>query len=537
MEASAAYALSFMLSPQNDTLESLARLILLSTDAEIFNISIQTLVGLYLMTCIFRFSAQVFFGHGFFDPLFGITTKSGFLASRVLGGFKVILETLLFPIVVFHVVYLNSSQTPIEKWSSFQKYQDMSPGPLGHIGVFLTPFAVILSLYSPLIMGLTIFDGVKVTSEKTGKLQKPDPSQFSSYELYSSKLYGFKTLSSLGYGRFILLPQFDLSRMEGRLKLSPHILIYDKREFVFLELKLKATLRMGALIERSQKGVPFWGANFPELSQAYSLMSEDLKKGQEAFVFKGQACSDLQRLVKSSFELSFQSLVDHTFDFGPFLRGFVELRRSLLSIVGPEIPPEVDFYELGDTSFLRFRQLYDLPQRQKAIEQTFLPMCVTKSPVFVLKSDSDMPSAISRNDFLAEFFSQSEWFFEDKGAVFNPLPIQKEEINVFHLLDYAQWGEVEEEDFEKLEEGISYFFFNLGFKVLSLSQQNEELNNKVESSMSRMLELLALNRKKDRTLITRGLIIYLEQTLEAFQNKNKSYFGIIKGSQREIWER
>lgn len=537
MEVSAAYILSFVLSPERDLLTLLGQRLVPALSASIFNISLHTFIGLYVMTQIFRFASQLFFGHGFFDPLFGLTGRGGFFGPRLLGGFKVILDTLFFPFVVFHLPLLRSRETAIERWSSFQKYQDESPGFLGHLGLFLTPLSVFLSLYAPLMMGLTLFDGVKIRNEETKNLEGPDPEDLKSYEIYSSELYGFKTLSSLAEGRFLLIPQFDLSRTQGRLKLSPHILVYDQRESIFLELKLKATLRLGPLIQKSRGGVPFWNQYFPELTKTYSLMSSEQKQGKQVFNFKDRACEDVQKLVRSSFELGARTLVDHTFEYGPFLKGFVELRRSLLSVVGSEIPPEVDFYQLGDTTFLRFRQLYDLPNRESAIEQTFLPLCVTRSPVFVLKSDSDLPSAISREDFLAEFFEQSEWRFGEQRAITNPLPKKKEEVNVFHLLDYAQWDELEKNDFERLEEGISYFFFDLGHQALNASNFGPELKTEVENSMVRMIDLLTLNRKKDRTLITRGLIIYLQQTLEAFKNENKNYFGLIKGSQKELWER
>lgn len=537
MEVSAAYGLSFLIAPEKDLLMSLGRLVAPSLEVSLFHISLQTIIGLYLMTQVFRFISQLFFGHGLFDPLFGLTSKGGFFGPRILGGLKVVLDSLLFPLLFFHMPLLKSQQTPIERWSSFQKYQETDPGLFGHFGLFLTPLTVLFSLYAPLMMGLTLFDGVEVRNEKTEKLAKPNIDDLKSYEIYSSKLYGFKTLSSLGLGRFLLIPQFDLSRTQGRLKLSPHILVYDHRESVFLELKLKATLRLGSLIERSQRGVPFWNQYFPELNNSYSLMSSEQREGEKSFELKGKACLEVQKLVRSSFELGLNSLDDHTFKYGPFLKGFVEMRRSLLSVVGPEIPPEIDFFQLGDTNFLRFRQLYDLPQRKSAIEQTFLPICITRSPVFVLKSDSDLPSAISRKDFLAELFDQSEWIFGEKAVVDNPLPENKEDINVFHLLDHAQWDELNRDQFEVLEEGISYFFFDLGYKTLSSSTFNPVLKKEIESSMTRMIDLLTLNRKKDRTLITRGLIIYLKQTLEAFRNENKSYFGLIQGSQRELWER
>lgn len=537
MEVSAAYGLSFVISPEKDLLMNLGELLLSSKDWGIFNFSIQTLLGLYLLTQLFRFSSQLFFGHGLFDPLFGLTTKGGYFAPRFLGGLKLVLDTILFPLIIFHLPLVYSNPTMIEKWSGFQKYQETTPGFFGHLGLFLTPLTVIISLYTPLIMGLTLFDGVEVSDEATKKLGAPKVDDLKSYEIYSSKLYGFKTLSSLGSGRFHLIPQFDLSRSQGRLKLTPHILIYDQRESVFLNFKLKATLRFGPLIQKSQQGMPFWNQKFPELSKTYSLLSFEQRSGKQAFVFKAPACREIKQLVRSSFELGLSSLIDHSFEYGPFLKGMVVLRRSLLSIVGAEIPPEVDLYELGDASFLRFRQLYDLPQRKSAIKQTLFPLCVTQSPVFALVSDSDLPSAISRKDFMAEFFGQSEWSFKEEATVTNPLPEKKEDINVFHLLDYAQWNKLDEVDLQKLEEGISYFYFDLAYKALSTSSVHGELKDEIEKSLTRMIDLLRLNKKKDHTHITSSLILYLRQTLDALKQENKSYFGLIQGSQQELWER
>lgn len=534
METSFAYFLSFLFSPGKDLLYALGDWVLpAGNELSFFNFQLSVVLGLYIFTQVFRFISHLFFGHGFFDPLFGITHSHRFLSGRFLGGLKVVLDTLFFPLVIFHLS-LKKGSSIVERWSGYQKWQVVSPGIFGHLGVFLAPFMVMLSLYSPLMMGLTLFDGVQLRTETKEKEVIFQPEDLAAYDIYTSELFGFKTLSSLDQGRFLFIPQFDFSRKQNSLKLRPYLLIYDKREKVYFEFQLDASLRMGALIQKSQQGFPFWDKSFSELSNTYSVMNEQQSRGETSFMFKAQACKELEELVRSSFSLSLNTLVDHTFRYGPFLKGFIEVRQSILGIVGPEIPPEVDLYKLGDSSFLRLRQLHDFSHRKKAVKQTYIPLCVTKAPVLTLTSDSNMPSAVSRRDFLRDFFQQAEWEFTNQ--ISNPLPLSFQDINAFHLIDHAKWENLDFEKRKKLEKGMSYFYFEQANELLRLDGPKDEISKQFSRSLKRMIELIELNTKKRPALKTKDLIISLKKTLVAFNDQDLSYFDLTQENHLHLWE-
>lgn len=518
LDVSLTYFLSFLLSPNVDILSQMGNRLLLSFDLSLMEFSLARLLALLLLTMVLRFYCVLFFGHTLFAPLYGLYPREGFIWSRVGGGLRLILDLLLFPIILFQLVFTRTSRTLSEQLTKTQLIQK-DGGSLAWVGHFLTPILILLSLYSPLFMKLSVFDGVKVVEEEiqAGKLEAGE--NFDQLTLYKSEKFKIETLSHLAEDRFVLMPDYDFRRSSGQLRVSPYVKIIDRQQKRVGQFKIGPDVRWTPLLLRSKEGMPFWSGQFEHLAAELSKLSDEELKGDVPLNFSAQACDDFQRLLKSSFELGGNNLIDHTLEFGPFIRGLVQLRSVMLDIIDPTVAPQVDLIRFGQTPFLRFRQLLEFSELEYTSRHTLFPLCVTRAPYYELNFKNDLASTQSRRDFTDTFLSKARWDFVEMQR--EPIPQKRAEFHLFHLIDGLLANDIGEQQRLYLEEGSSYFLFNLGH----LSFEDDLIYRELLVTLERIEEIVGLMDKKDDSVFTKSFLFYLDQSKEALKNKNANYFA------------
>lgn len=517
LDLSLTYFLTFFLSPTRDLLGLTGDALLLGLEASWWGISLARVIGLLVITQVMRFYAVIFFGHTLFSPMFGLYPKEGILWSRLGGGLRIAVESFLAPVIFVQALIYPSKLLLSEKWTRTETTQK-SYSKLAWFAHFITPLLVVMSFYSPLFSNMTLFDGVVVVEEEIKPRPLEAKQNFDLFKLYRSERFRLESLSDLGKGRFHLLPDYDFRRSSGQLRVVPFVKIVDTEQRRVVYFKVGPDLRWGPILQRSGQGMPFWPNQYPALFKEMKSLNEEERKGDKGKQFSAEACSDIQRLVKKSFELSPGRLIDHTLSSGPFIRGLIQTRQVLLEIIDPTSAPQVDLITLGKTPFLRFRQRMDHANDHSS-RHTLLPLCTTRSPYFEINTTNDLASDRARTDFMENFLAKASWNFESFEK--DEIPKQRRDFHLFHLIDGLMDSNITEDQRLKLEEGTSYMLFNLG----NLSFQDELIDTHFQNSLERIAELVSLMDERDETVFTKSFLFYLEQLKMAIKNKNADYFA------------
>lgn len=519
------YFLSFLLSPDFDILYQTGNKLLFSFDLVLLQFSLARCLGLLFLTQILRFYCVLFFGHTLFAPLFGMYPREGFVWSRVGGGLRLVLDTLVFPAIILQLLFLNKGLCLSEQVSKTQLVQKSS-GVLVWVGHFSAPILVFLSLYSPLFMKLIIFDGVKVIEESVEAPALNATENFDKIKLYKSEKFKIETLSHLGSGRFIIVPDYDFRRSSGQLRVSPYVKIIDRAQNRVGQFKIGPDLRWTPLLSRSQEGMPLWKTQFKNLSLEMTQLSQEALRGDVSHTFSAAACEDFQRLLKASFELGAGSLIDHTIQFGPFIRGMVQLRTALFDVLDSTVAAQVDLVKLGETPFLRFRQFFEFSQESYTSKHTLFPLCTTRAPYYELNFKNDLASLKSRRDFVNIFLSQARWEFDQILA--DPLPETKSDFHFFHLVDGLTTSNINQAQRQKFEEGSLDFLYRLA----RLSLQDPLLQEELLHTLAKMEEILELLEKKKEQSFSDDYLLQIIRSKEALEKRDADYFAIETGNEK-----
>jgi len=429
----------------------------------------------YFFFCLYRF---------YFSLLFGLTPMAFFLGLRSpvhwwrvrwVQGLKLILDFFLLPLVLFHWVTLWSrpnelrgEQTLVEKLLGISLSQKPETAAQNLMSFLVFPL-FLLSLYSPLLSRLTYFDGLKLVESD---IELSTPTDFQRVKIMQSDRFGFQWATDQTEKRFLMIPDYQFVRQGTQLRLQPAVAIYDSEKKVFMQMIAKKEIRLNQLFNQAQEGQPFFSKRFPKLASQN---------------FGPESCSEIVDLMTSSLRLGTGSLVSHTLRSGPFVRGFINLREGLLSLVDFSSQTEVDLIRIGKTPLLRFRQTETGVNDQ--VIHTYLPLCTEKSLMFSVSYQSTLAHAKSYQDFLEKVLATSSWEYLTE----NKLPRKGEDFHVFHIVDF--FTQLTPDQRIIFEEG-SFQYLEKAFKKIDHEKE------KLAQFLEKMIDITAMVRGRNKQVLS-----------------------------------
>lgn len=429
----------------------------------------------YFCFCLYRFYFCLLFGLTPMAFLLGLRSPAHWWRKRWVQGLKLILDFLLLPFLIFHWVAFwkgkndpRVEQTFVEKLLGISLYQKPETAIQNLISFLVFPL-FFLSLYSPLLSRLTYFDGLKLVETE---IQLSAPTDFKEVIIMQSDRFGFQWATDQIHKRFLLFPDYQFVRQGSQLRLQPAVAIYDLEKKVFLQMIAKKEIRLKQLFNEAQEGQPFFSSRFPILaSQTYGE----------------QACEEIVDLVTSSLRLGSGSLINHTLRSGPFVRGFINLREGLLSLVDISSDIEVDLIRIAEMPILRFRKADSASSQQ--VTHSYLPLCTDKSLMFSFNYQSTLAHAKSYQDFLQTVLATSSW----KNSVENQIPRVAEHFHVFHIIDF--FTQLSADQGPRFEAG-SLNLLNKTFKMV------ETENERLAQLLEKMIDITAMVRGRNKEVLT-----------------------------------
>lgn len=480
--------------------------------------------GLYLA---FRFYVSLALGVSLSQWLVGLRGVGNKVWKRVGGGARVVLELILGPLLIGEALLLFGKPSLKETLSHTQVEPVRNKWSL-YLAWIWVPGLIVFSTVSPLFQGLTLMDGIVINPVKEN-LDLEDQGDFNSFKNYHSNRFKFRAFSSLGGERFLLLPNFEVVKEGTNKKIKPFLWLYDQKTQRDAYIKIENRFSLLRVVEKGQLGNPLFKKHFPHLAETLEkdkgeFIKKKYRKEYEAEKFlSSETRKDIEKLVKTSLALGSSKFFDHVFQFGPFYRGFVNVRNNLVEKAFQGIVPEVDFGKIGTHSFLRFKQLFDEKIfRDKRMVETYIPIETNNSLAMRFYWGEDLQSALSRKNFRESFLQSTTWYF-DYFNIF-PFPTSSEEVNSLTILDHFTKTDLSVAERSRLEEAIFRLYFKLGRK--SVQVKDKKMQEILLSNLNRIYLVSNFINDSKRNYYSQKFLVHLRDLRHALKNSEANYFGL-----------
>lgn len=485
---------------------------------------------IYLLTTSFRFYSCLLFGRSISQLCIGIKNKDGFLWSRIGGGLRTFIE-ILFPLTLLDAALLLRGQKTLKESISGTTLIYRGGLPSKIVTTLYSFIVIFLTIGSPLLQNMTFVDGVELAFSKI-KLEKIDNrTDFSKFKHYPSETFKLSSFSAMKDGNLTLIPSFEITREKNKKRIRPYLVIYDLDRKVQGDLRLQRRFSLFKVIQIASKYDPLFSVFYPELQKVIKrpLDHYGIKKYEDSFgdkkLLNPIAREEIQKLIQSSFELSFNNLIQSVAKIGPFISGHIKIRNLLLSLVDSTTPPTVDMIKLGNYNFLRLKQIFDATaDGDRSYRESYIPIETLNSSIITMEWGSSVKDALAREEFKSKFLGASKWFF-DYSSVFK-FTGDEDNMSAFSILDYFSDLTIDQVSREKLEKYTFTYFSELSTK--SMISNDEALQNSLIASMNRLVLLnnYAKVKAKDKGAFSNKFSRLMSNLKEALKNKNKKFFEV-----------
>lgn len=468
--------------------------------------AIATFIAVYIITSILRFYGTLIFGVSFFQWFLGLSSNAVGILGRFFSASRVAIEFFVLPLGIGLIPLLKDEPSYIERAStSLLKKGRGFRGVFGLIARPLVLIFIFLCVFAPLLRNLAVIEGVNVEFSEIPNVKIKANADFAKFRFFPSIFFNFVTFGDLDADRFIILPQFEVTKEGAKTRIRPYLGIFDTNNDSLGYLKKDRKIDWQQLALLAKRGNPFFNSSYP-------FLASDLENN-EITEFSNQAINEIEDLMIASLELSFKNVTKHVQEHGPFLGGYVDLRQALISLLDRGAMPRADTVYLGDRKFLRFRQLFeDVSSIDKKYRETLIPLSVSKGAILKYEWDGDLNAAVARRDFSTSFFSQAKW----DESISKETHLQ--DLSPLSLLDNLLNNSLEDKEQEKIQEYAYKWFFEKSRYAL----QNDKKKLSVWLSLT-MNRIYLVGEGRGELEKLRKMFLMLRNSLET---KDYDFFDI-----------
>ena len=264
----------------------------------------------------------------------GVRAYGNVLWKRVGGVLREILGLVFHPFLIADFPTLFSRRS-LQELISFTHLYSPSKGAVLILWLMSFPLLVALMLVSPIFSGFEM--PVPITlSETVNRPKKAKEAATSTPVIHSSNWFGISF--SLPPESWRVLPRFSWTQKGKSRSLVPSLVFYHQGGTT-VPLMLEQTFSWPDLLDLALAHNPPMQASFPSL-WAYAQSSK-VKRGsviqyqpnpQERLKLQ----AELQELLKVTFAITPETLVDHALAYGPLFKGPMEFRRAIVNLLKAE---------------------------------------------------------------------------------------------------------------------------------------------------------------------------------------------------------
>ena len=478
---------------------------------------------------ILRFWTTLILGVSFSQFILGLRGDVSPLWDRIGGSIRVLFEFLFLPLFLFELICVFRIRT-LKEFLTYTHVVDRDPKlPLFRM-IIITPIILLFMFIAPLYNNpsLSLNKKTKVLSEikelkrKSKKIKTPK-------KYYASNTYKFSSFSSLGNGRFILFPSFDILK-NGKIRtVIPFFKIYDKESKTYGNWRIEKKLDLFGLFDRIKGMQPLFPKNYPSLSNTLEKERKDFfvkkyeSEYQNKFLINSKTLDDIQKYAKISFNLQLKNIYNHMIEWGPFLGGYVLFKEKIMEFLVPHESSRIDQVKFGNSTFLRLRQnLAKKTFLKGEWRETLISLNSPNALVFILNWAGDFSPKKSLSDFYKEFFIPARWYFDYKDMFAFPLKMQN--MRPFHVADYYSKKQISVSKRELLQNFVLKYSFSLAKENLLSGETDVVLKELLAKHVQRMIDVGKLRNHKKENYYSASFFDSLRLLKDAIETDNKAYF-------------
>lgn len=438
---------------------------------------------IFLVSQALIFFFTLIFGRSLFEMMAQMRNSGPWWWQRIGGGARAIIDIFLGPLLIFDLPVILKRPSYKEQLVTSYSLAPIQGTPLRLL--LIMPLFLLFTLLAPMMTNFQFIKGTPVVMVEVAVKKLQGGGDFSKYQDVSSELFHFKSFTSFEEGQQWPLPEYNKIRIKNKKRVSPTLLIYDQKNKNYGHWRIKKRISLLALLAMGRRSNPLFSLQFPLINQAIELQRDNPHyyaprdaTTLEDFpsLFTPELQKEIQRFFKVTFELGIDHLIGHTLTYGPFIRGFVEVREALLGLLPKGAKPEVDLMRLGDQNFLRFRQNHmQGTVLGKRVTETYLPIGTENSVLFEMGWDGSLSGALSARTFRESVLAQAKWFFDYKNLFVNRLKQKGNQVSkasALFILDLFVESELDNKEQSLLERVMYRFYFDICRHAIENSQSS-----------------------------------------------------------------
>ena len=506
------------------------------------------IVPLIILFVLLRIIGTFLLGVSFSEWALGVRAHGNAIWKRFGGVFRVIIGVLTGPFIIFDVPAIVSRRTLKEFLTFTHTY--LTSKFLAILGTILyLPLMLALSLFCPLLEGFELPEPILVNEklERRMKEVKTDtPAQEVMKTTENSRFFHF----DLTYANqnVSLIPLFKFSGQKNKLNYKSSLVFYHREMQRPVQLELMKTFDLRQLLGIGMRGNFFLYEKFPEIYNfVYSLENANPAfKGRNDVKTNRKFADEVVSFTKMCLELSANNAVDFMQTYTPLMKGLIDYRSSLLALLDYKEFDQISFMNVGNAYFLKFSF-----GRQKPFD-LIIPLIKDEGRIYKVEFDKKENLGALGSLFYKTTLNDTNWFSQNKSIVDTETLGPLEVLDIFTTLEMknfslaqnkaqALYGYYYEKsaDVLKRDDPQEYEIWKKG--VLSIFSIMEKIKNSlpknqppeiestpapVPSPIPGMPGATAPSPAVDEEDARLKLFQNFQDLKDAFENKNKDYFGV-----------
>lgn len=472
----------------------------------------------------FRFIFTLLWGESLGQFLMGIYGAGGHFWKRIGGGARVQLELLTTPLFVLFDFPVLFRRRGLKEFLSITALRSQGQVRFFFSFFFILPALLFIATISPLLQDYTYFMGMPIKSSKSAPEELTDKTDFSKFATYRSSSFHFLTLSSLGTGRFLLIPSYSVEKHNGEFQYLPLVHFYDTKLNHFVSLKKSSDVDLFSILSLGRNYNPLFFARYPELAIALAKDPQIFERRGYRSEYGNRGILDqallfqVRGLIESSVGLGLNQIFEHVLNQGPFIKGAIDLRDALFKEIGFEKLDGVELAKLGDQYHMIFSGSTTDEEGKVIIHENMLGLESFHPGLLTLSTDRD--GAPSLLDLRNEFFSSASWFF-DYNDVFTP-PIRYEDLDPLLALDYLGNERLKTDKRKLVEDYLYHHYFDLC--KIAVVKKNDKLADYLITALNR--HTLVSTKLWEKNLVGRDYVSFIQALKVSLKNRDRRYFGL-----------
>ena len=506
------------------------------------------IVPLIILFVLLRIISTFLFGVSFSEWALGVRAHGNAIWKRFGGVLRVIIGVLTGPFIIFDVPAIVSRRTLKEFLTFTHTY--LSSKFLAILGTILyLPMMLALSLFCPLLEGLELPEPILV-NEKLERRMKEVKTEVPAQEVVkateNSRFFHFE-LTYVNQN-VSLIPLFKFSGQKNKLNYKSSLVLYHREMQRPVQLELMKTFDLRQLLGIGMRGNFFLYEKFPEIYNfVYSL-----ENANPAFKEKNDEktnrkfADEVVSFTKMCLELSANNAVDFMQTYTPLMKGLIDYRSSLLALLDYKEFDQISFMNVGNAYFLKFSF-----GRQKPFD-LIIPLIKDEGRIYKVEFDKKENLGALSSLFYKSTLGDTNWFSQNKSIVDTETLGPLEVLDIFTTLEMknfsmaqnkaqALYGYYYEKSADVLKRDDPQEYEIWKKAVLSIFGIMDKIKNSlpknqapeigsapapVPSPNPAMPGVAAPPQAVEEEDPRLKLFQNFQDLKDAFENKNKDYFGV-----------